>query len=358
MAFVMKEKLNLMTGAQASRLLTSRRRVTSFIKFNVDFNKSFFRASRSIQAGHLRSSRKAFLFSFDLASFKLLNSFLLRIFIFLLLCLPMFVSSCKKTTTTQTKTQKPLYQTTGKEGKIRGVVNFIGNTQTPGKIDMNADAACAAKNPNATVETLKVTNGKLANVLIYIKDGTTADGKKFGELGFQNPDSEAKLDQVGCVYVPRVLGVRTQQKLSIHNSDKTVHTTQASSVKNPIWFTTQQINSAPVVKTFTEAEVMIPLKCSQHGWMAAFVAVFDHPFFSVTKEDGAFEINGLPTGNYTLAAWHERGTAKGTEKLLQVEVKENGETNTDFSFDESSTQVAPGSMIFSAPLELAMPACK
>lgn len=278
--------------------------------------------------------------------------------LFIFPCYLFFFSSCKKSQTVNNKPQKPLYQSTGKEGKISGTVKLVGNAPTPGKIDMNADAACVAKNPNATVETLKVKDEKLANVIVFIKDGKTRDGKNFNELGFPNPESETKLDQVGCVYIPRVLGVRTNQKLSIHNSDETVHTTQAMSEKNPSWFTTQQINSAPVVKTFSEPEVIIPLKCTQHGWMAAYVAVFDHPFFAVTKEDGTFELNGIPPGSYTLVAWHERGTPKGTEKTIQIEVKENGQATADFSFDNSPSQIAPGSLIFSAPLELAMPSCQ
>jgi hypothetical protein len=278
-------------------------------------------------------------------------------FLFFLLCLCV-VSSCSKKQTTNIKPQKLLYQSSGKEGTISGTVKFVGNAPTPSKIDMNADAACVAKNPNATLETMKVKDEKLANVIVFIKEGKTRDGKNVNELGFPNPASEIKLDQVGCVYIPRVLGIRTNQKLSIHNSDETVHTTQAMSEKNPSWFTTQQIKSAPVVKTFLEPEVIIPLKCTQHGWMAAYVAVFDHPFFAVTKEDGAFELSGVPPGNYTLAAWHERGTPKGTEKTIQVEVKENGQATTDFNFDNSSLQIAPGSFIFSAPLELTMPSCQ
>jgi hypothetical protein len=40
--------------------------------------------------------------------------------------------------------------------------------------------------------------------------------------------------------------------------------------------------------------------------MAAWVGVFDHPFFAVTDEKGRFEIQGLPPGKYTVAVWHEK----------------------------------------------------
>jgi hypothetical protein len=39
--------------------------------------------------------------------------------------------------------------------------------------------------------------------------------------------------------------------------------------------------------------------------MNAYANVVSHPFFAVTKDDGSFEITGLPPGTYTVEAWHE-----------------------------------------------------
>jgi hypothetical protein len=39
--------------------------------------------------------------------------------------------------------------------------------------------------------------------------------------------------------------------------------------------------------------------------MKAFVGVVSHPFFAVTQFDGAFVINGVPPGRYTVEASHE-----------------------------------------------------
>jgi len=48
------------------------------------------------------------------------------------------------------------------------------------------------------------------------------------------------------------------------------------------------------------------VKCDIHGWMKAFIRVDNHPFHTVTDADGAFRIEGIPAGTYTLEAWHER----------------------------------------------------
>jgi hypothetical protein len=39
--------------------------------------------------------------------------------------------------------------------------------------------------------------------------------------------------------------------------------------------------------------------------MLGFVHVFEHPYFAVTDERGAFVIPHIPAGTYTLKAWHE-----------------------------------------------------
>ena len=65
---------------------------------------------------------------------------------------------------------------------------------------------------------------------------------------------------------------------------------------------------------------MIPVRCNVHSWMRAWIAVLDHPFFAVTKEDGAFEWSSVPPGEYTVAVWHE--TLGEVTKKVSVKPKE------------------------------------
>ncbi len=74
----------------------------------------------------------------------------------------------------------------------------------------------------------------------------------------------------------------------------------------------QPAKTPPVSRVFNQAEIGLPFKCDVHGWMNAYVNVVPHPFFAVTKDDGSFEIKGLPAGSYTLELWHER---LGTQTL-------------------------------------------
>ena len=84
----------------------------------------------------------------------------------------------------------------------------------------------------------------------------------------------------------------------------------------------------PLEQTFPREEIMIPVKCNVHPWMKSYIGVVEHPFFAVSKEDGTFEIKGLPPGDYTIEAWHEKlGTS--TQKVT-VGPKET--KSVDFTF--------------------------
>ncbi|MFN7921829.1 MAG: hypothetical protein U0Q16_17140 [Bryobacteraceae bacterium] len=51
--------------------------------------------------------------------------------------------------------------------------------------------------------------------------------------------------------------------------------------------------------------------CNIHAEMSAVVAVFDTPYFAVTKPNGAFTIPGVEPGRYRVEVWHERGKPEG-----------------------------------------------
>jgi plastocyanin len=48
--------------------------------------------------------------------------------------------------------------------------------------------------------------------------------------------------------------------------------------------------------------------CNIHSTMSAVIAVMDTTLFAVTRQDGRFEIDGVPEGAYELRLFHERAT--------------------------------------------------
>ena len=49
----------------------------------------------------------------------------------------------------------------------------------------------------------------------------------------------------------------------------------------------------------------IRIECDLHTWMGAWVVVASHPFYTVTNERGAFILDNVPPGPYTLRVWQE-----------------------------------------------------
>jgi hypothetical protein len=246
------------------------------------------------------------------------------------------------------------YAATGNEGTVTGKVSLNGEAPAAQKIDMSQDANCAAKNKDPMTETVVAKDGKLANVFVYVKEGTTADGKKIADYTFDTPSAEVVLDQNGCHYVPHVIGMQPNQKLKVTNSDPTGHNIHAlpkSGSGNEEWNESQPGGAGPIIKTFKRSEILVPVKCNQHPWMKAYVGVVKHPFYAVSKEDGTFEIKGLPAGTYTVVAWHE----KFGEKTAQVKIDPKGTVTSDFAFDSTaSAAIEGGSLQVMPALELPM----
>jgi hypothetical protein len=225
---------------------------------------------------------------------------------------------------------------TNDEGAITGEITYVGSSPGRLKIDTSADPVCSLKNPNLVLENNVVRRGKLANVFVYIKDGTTTEGKKLSDLSFDVPTTDVVLDQNGCRFVPRVLGIQANQKLKITNSDPTYHNVHPTPRNNPEWNQTQVNGAPPILKSFARAEVLIPVKCNQHPWMRAYVGVLPNPFYAVSKLDGSFTINFVPPGTYTLVAWHEGGV-NGTEETIEVTVNPKSTTSANFKFGGATT---------------------
>src|ERR1044071_7020236 len=242
----------------------------------------------------------------------------------------------KETNTPSTTDTAAATPYSGPTGTSSGVISYNGTPPAPKKIDTTADPVCGQKNPNLTTDDTIVKDGKLANVFVYIKEGTVDGGKKIAEYTWPTPTSEVQLDQNGCHYAPHVLGVMVNQKLKITNSDATQHNIHPTPKLNQEWNQTQAQGAPPIEKAFTRSEILIPVKCNQHPWMKAYIGVLKHPLFSVSGQDGAYEIKGIPAGTYTVVAWREGGS-NGEEKTMQVTVPANGSAKADFSFGGAAT---------------------
>jgi len=210
-------------------------------------------------------------------------------------------------------------------GEVSGVVKFAGKAPERVKIDMSMDPVCSMLGGENQTEQYVVTDGKLANVYVYVKDGPAAAMEAM-------PTSNAPvvLDQVGCKYVPHVVAVAKGGTVEFRNSDSTMHNihTMPTTIGNEPVDISQGPKGAPQTKQFLKPEEMIAVRCNNHPWMNAFINVAPTPFFAVTGTDGRFVIKGLPAGTYTIGLVHE----KLGEQTATVTVAPQNTATEDFTF--------------------------
>jgi plastocyanin len=237
-------------------------------------------------------------------------------------------ASVKSTTPAASEPAVAYYQVdSATAGSITGKIRFTGSRPARKVIDMSSDPACVdAHQGNAYDESLVVSpNGSLGNAFVYIKSGIKSglEGKQFAI-----PAQPVVIDQRGCWFRPRILGVQTGQTFQVINSDPVTHNIHPMAHTNREWNHSQGPGDPPMNRKFLQPEIMIPVKCNIHGWMHAYIGVVDNPYFAVSADDGTFAINNLPPGTYTLAVWQEK---LGTQEQ-QITIAPHAATTASFVF--------------------------
>lgn len=201
-----------------------------------------------------------------------------------------------------------LTSSTAFAGSIKGTVLFEGEPPTQLVLKRDSDPKCSK---GRTDEAIVVSKGKLRDVVVRIKNGTT-------KAKAAAPTAPVLIDQKDCMYTPRVVGIVAGQKLQVKNSDSTFHNVWGVVANKDLFNKPQAPKSADLTLDPSTAKAgdVVELKCGAHGWMHAYVAVQDTPYFAVTGSDGVFEIKGLPEGKYTLEAWHPTLGTKSMEVVI------------------------------------------
>jgi plastocyanin len=189
---------------------------------------------------------------------------------------------------------------------ITGTALYEGKVPALKPLAVAAEPICAKKHPTVPNEMLVLGSGNtMANVVVRVVGGLPA-GKSYPA-----PTTPITMDQVGCQYVPHVIGLMVGQPLKVLNSDGVLHNVHALPKINKQFNMAMPPTRKEATETFTKEEGMFVIKCDVHPWMQSYVGVFSHPFFAVTGADGKYTIKDLPAGTYEIEAWHERlGTQK------------------------------------------------
>jgi hypothetical protein len=189
----------------------------------------------------------------------------------------------------------------GTTGSIKGQLVWGDDKVPPVKVKVEAgkaprDPEICAKNTAIMSRELVVdpkTKGvSFAFAYLVRPKGDFAEAVK--QLVAKEP--KVVLDQKNCEFHPYVLPFHRDQTLLIKSSDATNHNVRFSGFANP------GINQLIAAQGQLEVKLVadrlpLELRCDIHNWMDGYLMVFDHPFFTTTGTDGAFELKGIPGGS-------------------------------------------------------------
>jgi plastocyanin len=175
---------------------------------------------------------------------------------------------------------------------------------------MGALAAHGAAAQTGRVEgTVAVARGAATATVVYL---VAVEPRTYAP-----PSSAAMIDQVQLRFVPQVMAVVAGTVVEFPNSDPILH--NVFSPRGP--GDGFNLGTYPPGETrsrrFVEPGVHVIL-CHMHPDMVAYIAVVPTPYHAVVGADGAFVMDDVPAGRYTLRVWRSRRHAQDHEIVVRV----------------------------------------
>jgi hypothetical protein len=199
----------------------------------------------------------------------------------------------------------------GSPGSVVGTVKLDGQAP-PSKDTVVLDPAARAVCRTAAPVPVPSTKGGLGNAVVWIAG--VESGKALPV------DKRLDLASEECRLDPQVQAAVVGSTFNVFNDDRLIHRltffrfgTHDTLTVMPFFNTGQLVPSERIAK----AAGLVEVRCAQHPWTHAYIAVFDHPYFAVTKPDGTFRIDSVPAGNYRMMIWHY-GAAQPIERPVTV----------------------------------------
>jgi plastocyanin len=186
-------------------------------------------------------------------------------------------------------------------------------------------ATCGEHRPDPAL-VLGRENG-VANVVVSLEG--VSQGKPMDPLA-----QPATLDQVECEYVPHVQVVPVGTTLRIINSDPILHNVHAYLNGTESFFNLAMPIQGYRIERTLDTPGILSVQCDAgHTWMSAYIVVQEHPYYSMTTEDGSYSIEDVPVGKYRLKLWH--GWLGETEVPLEIEA--NATSTVDLELNAPKT---------------------
>lgn len=221
-------------------------------------------------------------------------------------------------------------------GTIKGRIVFAGDKlPDPAEVKVDKDQAhCLEKGKIFSDEwVVNKENKGVKWVFVWLAPEPGGTVKKLPiHPSLKEPkDQKVEIDQPHCMFIPHSLALREGQVLVGKNSSPIAHNMNVAGhpTKNPARNIIIPPKATQEFDGLQADDWPVSVQCNIHGWMKAWVRVFDHPYFAVTDADGNFEIKNAPAGEWRLRSWHDSGWRGGAAGKAGDKITVKGGTTTD-----------------------------
>ena len=173
------------------------------------------------------------------------------------------------------------------EGRVR-IGRALGTRRPRFRIYSEGASAVAPRAPEES---------PLRNVVVYLEGVPSGTGG----IG-RHP--KATMEQRAERFAPQVLPVVTGTTVAFPNEDAIFH--NVFSLSAPRVFDLGRYPQGESKSVRFDKPGVVQVFCHIHSDMSAIVLVLDTPAYTVADADGRYVLEGVPPGEYTLVAWHQR----------------------------------------------------
>jgi plastocyanin len=215
----------------------------------------------------------------------------------------------------------------GAWGAIKGQIILDPNEQIPQPKKINVGdnqnpKECLAKGPLFSQEWVVNKNDRGVRwVFVWLQPAPGGQPLAIHPNLAKIKNKEVVIDQPCCQFEPHAIAIREGQSIIAKNSATIAHNVHWTGfAKNPGNNIIVPAKQSITISDLKADKYPVKFTCDIHGWMGAWVRIFDNPYFAVTDEDGKFEIKDAPAGTFQMVIWHESGYGPGQRKGIPVTI--------------------------------------
>jgi len=216
-------------------------------------------------------------------------------------------------------------------GTIKGKTTMTGKMPFPRhyhlvlfpNIDMCAEVDTDDE-MNRVLEDFKTSpTGELKDVVISLEK--VEAGKPFNK-------EPINILSENCKFFPDVNLIRQGESFKVDNVDAVMHNSQVyqkerGKILLNIPIPAEEVSEGKV--TFKKHYKIMQMICGMHEFMQTWGYRVQNPYYFLTKQDGNFNIDNIPPGEYVVNAWHY--LMKPQKRKITIAAGETIDLN--FSFD-------------------------